>query len=352
MDIRNDTPFEEGFSIGMGADRQPCLAIVVKGTFVIPSDLDGAVVVAEEQLPLCVTPEHHKGDVTGSLLFDADTVPFKPRADVVLVGTAYAPQRQPVGTFDVLLEVGRTRKALRVFGDRQWIFPTKAVMMPVISKPRAITAMPLVYENAFGGIDRKGDKWFDKNFSGKGFLGKKTKAAVDGAFLPNIEDPTQPIRSWNDEPMPGGYGFYSPSWQPRVRQAGTERGLEQPHPEFGLAADFNHAYYNGAHPDLQVPGYLRGDESVDLINLTRDGRRRFRLPGIRPVLTVHTPAEHDEEGAAPSTRAHQLDAPLDTLVLMPDEGVFYQVWRGVLPLPGMEDDLEKIAAIDIQLENK
>ena len=357
MEIKNDTPFEDGLIIGMGTDRRPCAAVVVKGTFVMPKGLDGLVEVAEvaeEQQPVLASEEYHNGDVTGSLLFDADTAPFKPCADVVLVGQAYAPQGRPAGHVDVLLEVGPLRKALRVFGNRHWLFPSRAVMIPVISPPEAFTEMPLRYELAFGGIDRKGGKWCDKNFIGKGFLGKKSKASVDGKPLPNIEDPARLITSWDDEPSPAGYGFYNAAWQPRVGYGGTEKGLEQPHPLFGLAADFNHAYYNSAHPDLQAPGYLRGDEEVDLINLTRDGRRRFRLPGVRPTITLSIFTEASEtpeqEGlAARSTETHLLDAALDTLVLLPDAGLFYQVWRGVYPLPDLEAGLDAIAEIDIQM---
>lgn len=368
MDIRNDTPFESGLAIGMGADRAPCLAVVVKGTFVIPKAVDGPVEPADEQLPVLSAEAYHDGDVTGSLLYEADAVPFKPRADIALVGTVYAPGGRPASQVDVMLEVGRVRKALRVFGDRQWLFPSKTVMVPVASKPVPFVEMPLVYERAFGGIDRKAGRWFDKNFIGTGFLGKKVKASVDGRPLPNIEDPAHLITSWNDEPDPAGYGFYSPTCQPRARYGGTEEGLEQPHPLFGLAADFSHDFYNGAHPDLQVPGYLRGDEQVDLINLTRDGRRRFRLPGIRPVVTIDKtvalPAvAADGEGAeggsaepgeaenAGMSESHPLDVVLDTLVLLPDDGIFYQVWRGIYPLPDLEEGLQHITDIHVKMGN-
>ncbi|NIQ17520.1 MAG: DUF2169 domain-containing protein, partial [Candidatus Aenigmarchaeota archaeon] len=45
--------------------------------------------------------------------------------------------------------------------------------------------------------------------------------------------------------------------------------------------DFSYDYYNGAHPDLQVEGYLAGDEDVELNNLTADGNVLFKLSGLR-----------------------------------------------------------------------
>ena len=365
MDIRNDTPFAHGIALGMGVDRQPCLAIMVKATFEIPATLDGPVAVAEEQLGILDAEDYYQGDITGSLRFDADAVPFKPRTDVVLVGSVHAPRQRPAEHVDVLLQVGPVSKALRVFGERHWLFPSKAFMVPIISKPQPFVEMPLVYERAFGGFDRKAGKWCDRNYVGVGFLGRKTRASVDGKPLPNIEDPAHLITSWNDEPMPAGFGFYSPACQPRTGYSGTEKGAEQRHPLFGLASDFDHAYYNGAHPDLQVPGYLRGDEEVDLINLTKDGRRRFRLPGIQPVISVAvseaTPAmaprenqEHEgdpPEDTLPAMAVSEpgptiLDAPLDTLVLLPEEGLFYQVWRSVWPLSSdLEASLQAISEV-------
>ncbi|MFQ5570015.1 MAG: DUF2169 domain-containing protein, partial [Rhodothermales bacterium] len=107
------------------------------------------------------------------------------------------------------------------------------------------------------------------------------------------------------------------------------------------------------------PGYLQGDEEVELINLTRDGHRRFYLPGIRLAVLVHTLVEGSAEDAGEetaadhleeqTTQAHPLEPMLDTLVFVPDEDVFYQVWRCFFPLETMEADLGKIDAVHIQM---
>lgn len=373
MDVRNETPFEHGFTIGLGLDRRPMFTVIVKATYTIPRQPGGVPELAEEQLPVLVAEEYYAGDVTGSIMLEADTVPFKPRADIALVGHAHAPGGQPAKKVDVLLRVGHRKKALRVFGDRQWVFPTRMVMIPMPSEPKPFVTMPLIYENAFGGFDRKGGRGWDQNFIGKGFLAKKIKDAVDGRFLPNIEDPRKPITSWDDEPAPAGFGFISPTWKPRALYVGSEKGMQEPHELFGLASDFRHEFFNGAHPDLQVSGYLRGDEEVELLNLTRNGLRRFGLPGVRCNITVRRaigqpmvvaeelvgngapasmddPAEHQTQ--KPRTERVSLKTVLDTLVILPDEGVFYMVWRGGIPVPELESDIEKITEIKIDHHGK
>ena len=78
-------------------------------------------------------------------------------------------------------------------------------------------------------------------------------------------------------------------------------------------------FYNGAPQDLQVPGYLKGDERVELVNLTPEGKLGFDLPGIK--LQVESEIK-GREGV------RLLETPLDTLCLLSDEGWFYLVWRG------------------------
>ena len=92
-----------------------------------------------------------------------------------------------------------------------------------------------------------------------------------------------------------------------------------------LPEDFRFDFYNGAHPDLQVEGYLKGNEDVELVNLTPEGRIQFRLPGIRPTAIV---SKSPMENADASCLTEEVRLNLDTLCLIPDEKRFYLVWRG------------------------
>ena len=122
--------------------------------------------------------------------------------------------------------------------------------------------------------------------------------------------------------------------------------------------DFSYRFFNGAHPDLQVEGYLNGDEDVVLLNVCPDTPdMRFRLPGIVPRVTVarwDRPPDvglaeflevHASAGTEPPLTYEPIATVLDTLVFVPDEGVFYEVFRGMCRLSSL-DSLE-IARITV-----
>jgi hypothetical protein len=110
--------------------------------------------------------------------------------------------------------------------------------------------------------------------------------------------------------------------------------------------DFKYDYYNAAHPDLQLPGYLNGDELVELINLSPGGVMNFHLPGLAPVCKVKRTFETLEAylntldpSTVDRTRLGEVLAGdetvplnLDTLYLMPDEKRLFLLWRGRTPV--------------------
>lgn len=366
MDIINETTFPHGFVICKGPKGQPILTIIIKGTFAIPGQTRAQATPADSQLPLATTDEYYHDDVTSSTRIESDKVPYKPRADIVLVGKAYAMGKQPATVVDVLLRVGRVVKIIRAFGDRQWLYPSWLSLSPSISQTQPFTEMPLIYERAFGGIDHKAGKWCKENLIGCGFIGKKSKVSVHKKPLPNLEDPKNLITTWDSQPKPVGFGFYSRNWQPRMGYTGTYDDKWQAERAPEIAEDFRFDFYNGAHPDLQVTGYLHGDEEVEMRHLTPKGHLLFHLPGVKPAIMVtkfvNPPVSKEQPLVADTseemidtpiiqelpTKEEKIEAPLDTLVFLPDEGIFYQVWRGLYPLRDL--NVEEISTINIQMQ--
>ena len=325
MKIGNDTPFEAEALPFLDLEGKAFLTVIVKGTFTIVPE--GVAAVAEAQIPILFGDEPGDSEKGGAPKFEADTAPFKPRADILLVGKAHAPGGKPVRWLDAGLRVGTLQKVVRVSGDRAWISGGGKLSAPVSTEPEPFTEMPLVYEKAFGGIDTESGGFCAENPAGCGFYTRKSPKNIDGAPLPNIEDASRPIRSWTDHPAPAGFGPIAKGWAPRDRYLGTydeswksERSPLPPN-------DFRYDFYNAAPPALQVEGYLRGDEEILLLNLEKSGKVRFRLPGIVPIATV----EKTERWSGPSWNE---PAPmrLDTLCLLPDEGRLFLVWRGRCPL--------------------
>lgn len=343
MEIINHTPFEVEALPTKGPEDQTVLTIIVKGTFEMQPD--EPALVALEQIPVAYGNEFYDEADGGSVKFEADIAPFKPRADIVLVGRAYAPGGHPVTALDVTLRVGEVSRTIRVIGDRHW--ETESRFFPVYaSDPEPFTVIDLVYERAFGGVDLNGGDWCRENLVGRGFFAKRTKEALNGAPLPNLEDPENLIDAWNDHPKPVGFGFYGRAWMPRAGYVGTydEKWRKERSPD--PPEDFRFDYYNGAPPDLQVEGYLKGDERVELVNLTPDGRIRFWLPGTQlSVRVTKTDRYGIESPAEASTTTEAVNLNLDTLCLIPDEERFYLVWRGLCPI----NDLTGLEVTQIQV---
>ena len=347
LEIANETPFSVAVMPRENLKGEPRLTVIVKGTFGIASG--EAAPVAEQQLPVFDTDQHYDDDPQATVRLETDMVPFKPRTDVVAVGHAYAPRGLPATQVDARLRVGNLDRTIRVFGDRKWLFSTSLAGVPKMSFPQPFESMELRYERAFGGIDSAAAAYCAENLAGVGFIGAKTKASVHEKPLPNLEDPHELIVSWDSRPKPVGFGFYGRGWQPRLQFAGTydDEYREKHAPD--LPSDFAYDIYNGAHPDLQIAGYLRGHEEVELENLMPDGHVGFRLPAIHPKITIGrcsvSSAEFeglvdgDENAGATaiSTWEEELRSVLDTLVFIPDERSFYMVFRGSCALKSLDD---------------
>lgn len=346
MNIVNDTAFSIGTLFSEDLKGKPRLTVIVKGTFSLKT---GEAVSADEQLPIFTADEHYGDDPLASVRFESDRVPFKPRADVVLVGKAYSPGAKPVKRLDVSLSVGRVQKTIRVYGERHWQFANRLKMIPSISSPMPFVRMDLTYENAFGGINSAGAAFCRENIYGKGIIGKKKTKSLNGKLLPNLEDPYNLIKSWKSRPKPVSFGFYPQGGMPRLSYAGTYDDNYRKNREPELPEDFSYEIFNGAHPDLQIVGYLSGDEPVELVNLSEEPVLRFNLPGMRPKISISKwsvdPDEwigknlgEDENATIEKIpkKEQLLEPQLDTLVLIPDEGIFYEVFRGVCPLRNLE----------------
>lgn len=304
-----------------GLDGRARLTIVAKWTFRF-----GATGLRPdpEPLPILLADEMHDDDPLRPPRLESDCAPFKPRADVVLVGRAHAPAGKPVDRLVAGFRVGSLRRRLLVVGDRRW--RTRTLGRPVIEGPEPWTTMDLGWDRAYGGATAS--RISETNPVGRGLVLEKDDA--DATPLPNLENPHDAIASWTDRPAPAGFGFVGRGWVPRRALAGT-----------------SHAFHNGAPPEQQVDGYLRGDEEVELVHLGPEPHVRFRLPGLRPKVTIArwvVPplgwlAAHAGTDAAPPLREDAVTPVLDTLVLLPEERRVYVVYRAVCDLTSA-DSLE------------
>lgn len=284
MILRNYTPFRPLYFESRDVEGREFGVLVLRGTFDI---IPGAPLrPCPEQAPIVEADVWHGEANASSVYMESDLAPFKPRTDILVNAVAHAPGGRPLPEWIVRVKVGELDKALRVTGPRRWV---REGGTWTLTEPEPVTAVPIRYENAFGGVWENGwreKRVFEQNPVGVGFVGEGSPSYPDEIAAPQIEDPEDPVVEIGKVYEPQGLGPIARSWQPRLGLAGTfdEEWKRSRWPELPL--DFQFAHYNAAHPDLMVPGFLQGDERIDLVGLERHGTITFYLPAIQNALLL------------------------------------------------------------------
>lgn len=312
--LRNRTPFAAERTWVRDRDGTETWLVAVKATFRFASG--GCVDVADEQPPVTLAPVHHGQPGRSSLRYECDLQRTKVATDVVVNGSAHAPDGYTATRVDAGFAIGPVAKTLRVHGDRRW-------QRGRIGEARPFSVMPISYERAFGGADDQGGPadWDERNPVGSGY--SVSAHSAEGRLLPNLESGDEPIRHWSDHPEPAAFGPIPCHWPARRRYAGTcdERWQRERAPL--LPSDFDDRHYQCAPTDQQAHGFLRGDELVSLLNLTPGGgEMHFALPRIH--LGLETSFFTGPSVLHPSPSLH-------TVIIEPDDWRVSLVWHSALP---------------------
>ncbi len=293
----------------------------------------------------------------------------KQTTDVLLEGTAYA-HRGVVTELHTALIVGPVRKDVIVTGDRTLRVGADGAV--AFSAATAFERMPLVWQRAYGGRDRgaeppaqntrgapppleailsHGTFAYPRNRHGRGFFIDRDRQRLDGAPLPNLSDPRDPIRvdrllaadpfDWIDRPVPACYAPIDPITFPRCTELGLAIDVSRrsrPVAEvamgaldearvktLGEAGPPTAAAHNVAPPGLATT-LLLGHERVELYNLHPSGEHVvFGLPGERPRLVVEPP----------NAGLFELEPRLVTVLIEPDAHRVTLTWAGSTPAAGV-----------------
>ncbi len=314
FELINKTNFICGLSPVIDLDGAEVIALIVKATFNI---IGSKVQISEEQIPLVSADEYYDKPETSSLKHASDLVPEKRGTDVILTGSAYAPDGK-AEIVDVALKAGPLKKTIRIFGHRHW---NKFLSSISISKPLPFSKMPLIYENAFGGSDTTHEnekKWSveQRNPVGKGLITNTSRKDLSEVRLPNLEDPSSIIKYYYDRPKPAGFGFIAPMWDFRAQYAGTYDNAWKENQCPLLPSDFDSRFFNCAHPDLISENFFQGGEPVRIINASQEGILAFNLPNM--IIN----AEFYIDGDVSEKLCN-----LDTVIIEPDEKRLILTWR-------------------------
>ncbi|HZF48971.1 MAG TPA: DUF2169 domain-containing protein [Polyangiaceae bacterium] len=283
------------------------LTVVCKATFAL---LPGVCVLATEQEDIHEREIHFDDDKTRSLYAPNDLVPTKPRADVLLVGNAYAPRGEPVHSLVVRLLVGTLDKSIEVLCPR--IFTRDGALRD----GARWTKMPLRYERASGGLSTWNPVGIDPDGPPDPF-GQRS--------LPNLQPPGLHVTQRSDIIGPIGFGPIASTWVLRSEKLG--RGAEGLSDEAWarspLGQGFDQSFFQAAPPDQQVDE-IRADERIILEHLLLDHTRLVtRLPGVRPRAFVEL-----NDATSPQDIAMKAD----TLWIDTDKAICTVTWRGTISL--------------------
>lgn len=304
MEVQSSCPLRVGSLLWQPRPSAWELTVVCKATYLLAP---GEAVLAPEQEALNEHDDHWDDDPARGLRAPSDLVPTKPRADVTLVGYAYAPGGQPTRSLTARMLVGDMDKAIEVFCDRTFLPDGK------LSEGPRFTRMRLTWERAAGGPGTMNP------------VGVRNDArdAYGRRALPNLQPVGIFVGSPDDFIEPVGFGPIAASWPTRAERSGmpASRGpagfAQGPLPE-----TMDYGYFNAAPRDQQLD-VLRDNERIVLENLHPEHARLVTsLPGVRPAAFV-------ERGRGLASWLHMQ---ADSLWIDTDRGIATLTWRARWPL--------------------
>jgi hypothetical protein len=328
MELINATRMTAGYSMGLEASGRELLVVVVKGTFRFPrADEPGTqLALHEEQLPLAMADTFTGEPGLSAPVLEADFAPRKPRCDILLLGSAHAPQGRPATRVEVGLRVGRWSKRFVAIGPRHWDCGLATLRA---TDPAPFLSQPISYDVAFGGTDLQHEDPAQHaacmaNPVGVGFHKHLRPEWVDGKPLPLTEEAERRVTDTTGPYHPMSFGPVGRGWLPRSTWAGTYDAAWVDHHFPFLPPDFDDRYHQSAPPDQQLPldTFGRAPVEVVLTNLDPGGTRCFTIPPLDASVHVFP-----KRGAC-----EQLAAALDTVTIEPDAQRFSLTWRVARPL--------------------
>lgn len=288
--LENRTPFDAAMNVQVDLDGQEVLVVIFSASFF--SSGNGELVPPKEQLPVTLCDVWWRDPASSSTRYEADVVPVKPTAEIIVNGTAHAPNGNPVREMQVGFMFAGLRKVLNVVGDRVYDAGS-------YSQPQPFKSMPIVYERAYGGTIPSGpmDR---RNPVGVGYRRAVSADPDVRTQAPNITYPDEPFTSPSDRPRPAGFGPLGRSWLPRLPLAGTydDAWLTSQWPL--LPKDYDPRYNLCAPSDQQLPE-IRGGERVSIVGMTPSGRWDFRIPKVLAPIKLIFEDRVEETAFQPDT---------------------------------------------------
>ncbi len=308
MDFQNRTPFPAFLHRQAVAGDRIAAAAIARATFQI-----GEPCTPTRTQPWLVTPTPWVGPC-GRM--PSDDVFDREGCDLLLLGEAASPNAEPATEVDVSIQVGAFSARVRVFGDRTWVRQGERL---VPTSPAPFIRIPLDLERGYGGVASYDELAvpFAENPGGRGFYLEEELA--EGGLLPNIEDPDNLIRAWDDRPEPVGAGICPPGFPPRVRAAAVVRE--------GRVVAVRRSIHNMAFPRFVCPSVAAGEVVT--------------VRGMGPDLAFQLPTEPVVAFARIGEVEHRDPLRIDQIGVEPARQRFFVTYRYTFIYPLRRGDLRR-----------
>jgi hypothetical protein len=194
---------------------------------------------------------------------DGETPFLREGVDLIVLANAY-PDARSRTELTVSIRAGDFRHEIAVFGDRRWVRSGPEL---AASEAAPFEKMPLTWDRAYGGVlaVESGEMPCAANPHGRGFYLEEAQA--EGAPLPNLEDPSRPVRSFRDQPEPRCPAPCGRDLALRILRS-AEFDTSGPVPRL---VKFAPAYFNNAHPSLVLPHAPRAGAAFEITHVRPGG---------------------------------------------------------------------------------
>ncbi|MFO0589987.1 MAG: DUF2169 domain-containing protein [Polyangiaceae bacterium] len=288
MEVISFSPLPAASVVWQSGDGSWTLTVLCKATFELTTR---EMTLAEKVKQLPLNRQDHWQD--GVLLAPTDLVPYKPRADVLLVGHAFAPN-QPARSLFARVSIGALNKNIHVWCNRWFDSEGRLREGPPFEK------MPITYDRAAGGFHTSNPAGISLE-----------AVSLSGALveLPNLQPPAATLTSRADRFDPTSFAPVAPSWAARRSKLRNRLDLELDgwmRSAVPTDPDF-FEYFQAAPPDQQIdeirPGLLLLLEHLHphqprfrttlaniqpQVELDHEDGRRERFPLVGDTLWIHT----------------------------------------------------------------
>jgi hypothetical protein len=301
--VTADGPFAVGSVLWRDKRGQLMCTVVAKATYEL---VQGESAPSDVPLPIQEEDVHWDDDPSRSVHVPSDLAPFKTSAEVVVVGSAFAPNDRPARSTVARVLVGSVDKAVECFPQRRFRLDGN------VDDAAPLVRFSLRYEHAAGGPGTDNPAGIDVS-----------RGDVRGRRpIPPLLPPGHMLGAPGEHIPTAGFGPIAARWPSRNgglgphERAWIERPAASPMPE-----TLPSRYFQAAPPDQWLDRPLAANERVVLENLhARHARLVTSLAGIEPRAFV--------AGAAP--------APLrltgDLLFIDTDRALCTLTFRGQIPM--------------------